>query len=66
MTKEEINQSKYFDPFTRMIGLEEEELRRPMRRRDCDEVTAQFFSVLRRAWEEGSLIIYGRSDDIYV
>ena len=48
------------------IILEEEELRRPMRRRDCDEVTAQFFSVLRRAWEEGSLIIYGRSDDIYV
>ena len=27
MTKEEINQSKYFDPFTRMIGLEVEELR---------------------------------------
>ena len=26
MTKEEINQSKYFDPFTRMIGLEVEEL----------------------------------------
>lgn len=48
------------------IILEEEELRRPMRRRDCDEVTAQFFSVLRRAWEEGSLIIYGRNDDIYV
>lgn len=48
------------------IILEEEELRRPMRRRDCDEVTAQFFSVLRRAWEEGSLVIYGRSDDIYV
>jgi len=48
------------------IILEEEVLRRPMRRRDCDEVTARFFSVLRRAWEDGSLIIQGRSDDIYV
>ena len=27
MTKGEINQSKYFDPFTRLIGLEVEELR---------------------------------------
>ena len=48
------------------VILEEEVLRRPMRRRDCDEVTARFFSILRRAWEEGSLIIHGRSDDIYV
>ena len=48
------------------VILEEEVLRRPMRRRDCDEVTARFFSVLRRAWEEGTLIIHGRSDDIYV
>ena len=48
------------------IILEEEVLRRPMRRKDCDEVTARFFSVLRRAWEDGSLIIQGRSDDIYV
>lgn len=48
------------------IILEEEVLRRPMRRRDCDEVTARFFSVLRRAWEAGTLIIHGRSDDIYV
>ncbi len=48
------------------IILEEEVLRRPMRRRDCDEVTARFFSVLRRAWEDGTLIIHGRSDDIYV
>ena len=48
------------------VILEEEVLRRPMRRRDCDEVTAHFFSVLRRAWEEGTLIIHGRSDDIYV
>ena len=48
------------------VILEEEVLRRPMRRRDCDEVTARFFSILRRAWEEGTLIIHGRSDDIYV
>ena len=48
------------------VILEEEVLRRPMRRRDCDEVTARFFSILRRAWEEGSLVIHGRSDDVYV
>lgn len=48
------------------IILEEESLRKPMRRKDCDEVTTRFFSILRRAWEEGTLIISGRDDDVYV
>ena len=48
------------------IILEEEQIRRPMRKRDCNEVTARFFGILRRAWEEGKLIIDGRSDDVYV
>src|SRR5574344_371840 len=46
--------------------LEEESLRKPMRRSDCEKVTSQFFSVLRRAWEEGKLVIKGRDDDVYV
>ena len=48
------------------IILEEEQIRRPMRKRDCNEVTTRFFGILRRAWEEGKLIIDGRSDDVYV
>ncbi|HIW35793.1 MAG TPA: flagellar motor switch protein FliG [Candidatus Treponema faecavium] len=46
--------------------LEEERLRRPMRKKDCDRVTIDFFGVLRRAWEEGRLFIKNRTDDIYV
>ena len=48
------------------IVLEEETLHKPMRKMDCDSVTAKFFGVLRRAWEEGHLIINGRDDDVYV
>lgn len=48
------------------IILEEEAIRKPMRKRDCDEVTSKFFSILRRAWEEGKLVIVGRDDDVYV
>lgn len=48
------------------IILEEETIRKPMRKRDCDEVTAKFFSTLRRAWEDGKLVITGRDDDVYV
>jgi flagellar motor switch protein FliG len=46
--------------------LEEESMKKPMRRSDCEKVSAQFFSVLRRAWEEGKLVIKGRDDDVYV
>ncbi len=48
------------------IVLEEETLRKPMRRQDCDAVTSRFFGILRRAWEEGRLVIAGRDDDVYV
>ena len=48
------------------IILEEEEILKPMRRADCDDITTKFFSILRRAWENGSLIIKGRDDDVYV
>ncbi len=46
--------------------LDEEELRKPFRKVDCDKITSLFFSILRRAWEDGSLIIQGRDDEIYV
>ena len=45
---------------------DEEQLNKPMLRKDCERVTSQFFSVLRRAYEEGKLIIKNRNDDIYV
>ena len=46
--------------------LEEEVVRKPMRRSDCERATSLFFTTLRRAWEDGSLIIKGRDDEIYV
>ena len=48
------------------IILDEEQAKKPMRRADCEKITSQFFSTLRRAWEEGKLIIKGRDDEIYV
>lgn len=46
--------------------LDEEDARKPMLRRDCERITSQFFTTLRRAWEDGTLIIQGREDEIYV
>jgi len=46
--------------------LEEEQLKRPIRKKDSDEVTDAFFSTLRRAWEDGKLMVSGRDDDVYV
>ena len=45
---------------------EQEEILKPFRRAECEAVTSQFFAVLRRAYEEGKLIIDGRNDDVYV
>lgn len=46
--------------------LEQEDILKPMRRSDCEKVTADFFAVLRRAYEDGALIIRDRNDDIYI
>ena len=46
--------------------LEEEEISAPLRKADCDSITNTFFSMLRRAYEDGNLIIKGRNDDVYV
>ena len=48
------------------IILDEEQAKKPMLRSDCEKITSQFFSVLRRAWEDGELIVRGRDDEIYV
>lgn len=45
---------------------EDQEISTPIRKSDCDKITNQFFSILRRAYEDGKLIITGRNDDIYV
>lgn len=46
--------------------LEQEEILKPMRKRDCEAMTSHFFSILRRSYEEGHLIIKDRDDDVYV
>lgn len=46
--------------------LEEEMARKPMLKKDCNEITQKFYSHLRHAWESGSLMIKGRDDEVYV
>ena len=45
---------------------EELEINSPYRKADCERVTSGFFSVLRRAYENGELIIKGRNEEEYV
>ena len=44
----------------------QEDILKPMRRSDCEKITSEFFSKLRRAFEEGHLIIQDRNDDVFV
>ena len=46
--------------------LEQEDILKPMRRADCERITSQFVGILRRAYEEGNLIIKGRNDEQYI
>lgn len=46
--------------------LDQEDILKPMRRSDCERITSEFFSKLRRAYEEGHLIIKDRNDDVFV
>lgn len=50
----------------KQLILDEEERRMPMRKADVEKATSLFFSSLRRAWEEGKLIINGRDEEQYV
>ena len=40
-----------------------EKINKPFRRSDCERVTSEFFATLRRAYEDGKLIIHGRDED---
>ncbi len=44
--------------------LEEESVRKPMKKRDVDEATDAFFSYLRRSWEKGDLILHGDEENL--
>lgn len=46
--------------------LEELEINSPYRKSDCERITSGFFSVMRRAFENGELIIKGRNEEDYV
>lgn len=46
--------------------LEQEDILKPMRRSDCEKITSEFFSKLRRAYEQGTLIIKGRNEDVFL
>lgn len=50
----------------RQLVREEQEINSPYRKSDCERITSQFFSVLRRAFESGELIIKGRNEEQYV
>lgn len=45
---------------------DEIEINSPFRKADCERMTSAFFSVLRRAYENGELIIKGRNEEEYV
>jgi len=46
--------------------LEEQQINAPFRKSDCDKISNKFFSILRRAYEDGKLIINGRNDDVFI
>ena len=46
--------------------LAQEDILKPMRRADCERITSEFFTKLRRAFEEGHLIIKDRNDDVFI
>lgn len=50
----------------RMEVLDQEKILKPLKRSECEKITSQFFSVLRRAFDEGHLIIKDRNDDVFI
>ncbi len=48
------------------IILEEESIRKPMKKKDVDDVSDAFFSYIRRSWEKGEVIIHGDDEDIVI
>lgn len=50
----------------RKMILDEEERCRPFLKADVEKATAQFFSYMRRSYEDAKLIIKNRDEDLYV
>jgi len=46
--------------------LVQSDILKPMRRADVDEITSKFVAVLRRAYEDGELIIKNRNEEQFV
>lgn len=46
--------------------LEEENIRKPMHKKDCIEITQKFYLHLRRAFENGNLFVEGRDGQEYI
>ena len=46
--------------------LEQEEILKPMRKSTCEDITNKFVGILRRAYEDGDLIIKGRNEEAYI
>lgn len=46
--------------------LDEEKISSPFLKVDCERITNDFYSFLRKAFENGEVIIKGRNDDEYV
>ena len=45
----------------------DEEVNEKVLKSDCEKITSRFYTVLRRAWEQGELRVVGRNDDeVYV
>ena len=46
--------------------LEQEDILKPMRKSTCEEITNKFVGVLRRAYEDGNLIVKGRNEEAFI
>lgn len=67
--KEECFRQKILTNVSKTRGdiiLEEEQLKKPVLKKDSDEITNAFFTFLRRAWEDGKLVVKDRGEDVYV
>ena len=46
--------------------LEQEEILKPMRKRDVDYITQNFLGQLRSAFENGNIIVKGRNEEKFI
>ena len=46
--------------------LDAEEINKPMRRSEVDNITSDFINQMRQAFDEGKLFVNGRDGEFYV